>query len=91
MTSRNVWSRSARRQALRRNKREEDSEAPNTASTIEHNSVGEAQALVVRVAIGLDNEVHLRWLRGRDSILFESFGGWLKRLVPQPTRVGNAL
>jgi 23S rRNA (adenine1618-N6)-methyltransferase len=77
----NVWSRAARR------KMEKSSTSSNQAGSSEHHEddtmIEDEPALGFKVhwQSGDDShvEVAVRWLQGRDSVLFESFCGMLKR------------
>lgn len=74
----NVWSRAARRQQQK-------------GGDVHTNTVGDEDeedepALGFKIQLKLGNEgqtiqIWIRWLRGRDSVLFESFCGMLKRQV----------
>lgn len=72
-----VWSRKARR----RKAKDKDEEM------VDHDDGDEALALVFKILLskvtnpqGVDGvKVQVRWLQGRDAVLFESFCGWLKR------------
>jgi 23S rRNA (adenine1618-N6)-methyltransferase len=66
-TNQDVWSRSARRKAARKEIMSED-----------------ITALVFKVQLVREHEsvdVHIRWLQGRTSVLFESFCGMMKRKI----------
>jgi len=68
----NVWSRSARRKKRKRDviaspELEGDKDAPS-----------DAVVLAVRISLR-PQRVDVRWLKGSDSIMFESFCGMLKR------------
>jgi 23S rRNA (adenine1618-N6)-methyltransferase len=73
MAERDVWSRKARRRkkgGVEGEEMDEDTEA----------------ALIFKISLsqghgGSGVLVAMRWLQGRDSVLFESFCGWLKRRV----------
>lgn len=71
LAAENVWSRSARR---KRRKLELEGVASMT------NEKEEKAELGVAVSIG-GGRVELRWLKGHDAILYESFCGMLKRSV----------
>jgi 23S rRNA (adenine1618-N6)-methyltransferase len=74
-----VWSRKARR------KKAKDENGDHEMAGQEETD--ESPALAFKISLrkqtntkGLsDTMVHLRWLQGRDTVLFESFCGWLKR------------
>ena len=81
MASGDVWSRKARRRkAKSTNEDEEMAESEDTE---------EVPALVFKISLSKSLEleavdavkVHIRWLQGRDAVLFESFCGWLKRKI----------
>jgi 23S rRNA (adenine1618-N6)-methyltransferase len=72
MAERDVWSRKARRR-----------KGDVTADAMDED--GEA-ALVFKISLSQNAgdggvSVNVRWLQGKDSVLFESFCGWLKRKV----------
>lgn len=71
--SENVWSRAARRAKAR---------------GVEKEGEGEDVALGFRVEVGSKendegSEVFVRWTRGTDTVLFESFCGMLKRKIQE--------
>ena len=71
---RNVWSRAARRirkvhEEASKDSSEEDDEEPALGFKIEI------------LAANIGHVVRIRWLQGKDSVLFESFYGMLKRQV----------
>lgn len=68
----NVWSRSARRK-----KRKRDAIA-SLEQGGDKDVLGDAVALVVRISLQ-PQKVDIHWLKGSDSIMFESFCGMLKR------------
>ena len=74
----NVWSRAARR------KREQASKTG--ADDIEEDEP-EVPALAVKISMRLPKRggitATVRWLQGRDSVLFESFCGMLKRQLSE--------
>nr|POE94425.1 putative methyltransferase-like protein c27d7.08c [Quercus suber] len=81
-TSQNVWSRSARRKRERN-----DSAAAQGRAGEENVGMGCAEdgeltrddiALAVRITSKFE-QVDVRWLRGQDFVLFQSFCGYLKR------------
>lgn len=66
--------------------KDQDSEDDNSEDDVE-------PALVARISIrkpstsesaGVKAAIHIRHLQGQDSVLFESFCGWLKRKVVPP-------
>ena len=73
----NVWSRAARRQQQK----------GGTAGTNKSNELDEEEpSLGFKIQLRLEKEtqevqVLIRWLRGHDSVLFESFCGMMKRQV----------
>lgn len=72
----NVWSRSARR------KREREKQSPHHALDMhdDEDDLQETAALGVAIAVE-DSMVIIRWLKGTDHVLYESFSGMLKRAV----------
>jgi 23S rRNA (adenine1618-N6)-methyltransferase len=81
----NVWSRAARRKrrrqsemALHGNEDMEIDEVHDLADDSMDTDSEEAVALAVKISIS-DSKVDVRWLKGVDTILFESFCGMLKR------------
>ena len=73
----NVWSRAARR------KRKREVGNPNfpVGEPMEEDE-SDHIALGIKITISKE-QVDIRWLKGRDSVLFESFCGMLKRAVSQ--------
>jgi 23S rRNA (adenine1618-N6)-methyltransferase len=75
MAERDVWSRKARRRKGDGHRQGDDVDEDGDA------------ALVFKISLSTSREggsgvsVNVRWLQGRDSVLFESFCGWLKRKV----------
>ena len=75
MAERDVWSRKARRRK---------GDGAGVGQGEEMDEDGDA-ALVFKISLsparegGSGGSVRVRWLQGRDSVLFESFCGWLKR------------
>ncbi|KAK3651077.1 hypothetical protein LTR56_005841 [Elasticomyces elasticus] len=74
-----VWSRAARRRKMFR-KNAEVAVAKKSEVEMEGSSEEEEEVvgLAVKITCG-DGEVDVRWLRGRDYVLFESFCGLMKR------------
>ena len=72
----NVWSRAARR-------RREQGQSVGESS----NEQGSILGVKVQVILTAKSEVNIsiRWVQGRDSVLFESFCGMLKRQLTPPT------
>jgi 23S rRNA (adenine1618-N6)-methyltransferase len=76
----NVWSRAARREQERKDQKANDD---NDDEDMDVDSEDEDDyALVVEISIG-DRTVNIRWLKGDDYGLFESFCGMLKRQITQ--------
>lgn len=70
----NVWSRAARRKRrFDQLNKSQDAEDGNEED-------GDDMAIAVKITCR-DNEVHIRWLRGQDLTLWESFCGMLKRAL----------
>ncbi|GAB7342360.1 hypothetical protein MBLNU457_g0578t3 [Dothideomycetes sp. NU457] len=78
----NVWSRSARR---KRKRAEMESQNTNEATGSSGEISVQALAMTVRITV-VDAQADVRWLRGHDGLLFESFCGMLKRAL----RDGNS-
>jgi 23S rRNA (adenine1618-N6)-methyltransferase len=86
MASGDVWSRKARRRKARSEDKNEDEDMAD------HEDAVEAPALVFKITVSKSTEeegvdavkVLVRWLQGRDAVLFESFCGWLKRKLENP-------
>lgn len=78
-SKRNVWSRSARRKRQRAEASTE-SKSPSVDDRDE-TDVEESAALVVRITLSPESEVRLRWLKGTDAVLYESFCGMMKRAL----------
>ncbi|KAI5200261.1 hypothetical protein E4T39_05788 [Aureobasidium subglaciale] len=80
--SQNVWSRSARRKRKRVEMEEQNDQPTNLpakASTDgDHIEVSLEFCIEVR-----EGDMEVRWLKGKDHILFESFCGMLKRAMKQ--------
>jgi 23S rRNA (adenine1618-N6)-methyltransferase len=71
-----VWSRAARRQGIKEDEDMDDDDAPlGFKIYVEGNAGNEA-----------GNRVTVRWIKGRDSVLFESFCGMLKRKLDELLR-----
>nr|POE85399.1 putative methyltransferase-like protein c27d7.08c [Quercus suber] len=81
-TSENVWSRSARRKKERNGvatAQDRAGDQDNGHGNAENEKPdGKDIALAVQVTCGFE-QVDLRWLRGHDFVLFQSFCGYLKR------------
>lgn len=74
-----VWSRSARRQALKASRAQQSDEA--TAQDLSFGFRISLLSLQDPGQIGGDRRVVVRWLKGDDSVLFESLCGMVRRLV----------
>ena len=80
----NVWSRAARRkQQLSPNGSRDKDHGINEE---EDDDGGPALGFKIRLRKGSEREakVMVRWLQGRDSVVFESFCGMLKRQLGAP-------
>lgn len=75
----NVWSRSARRKH-KRHAELVDHADDGKDMKMEYDGANEHIALAVRILVR-DGEMDVRWLRGEDYIVFESFCGMLKRAM----------
>ena len=79
----NVWSRAARRK-----QQQEHVNGDNAMQIDRRNNSdieGKYDAVALAVKISRDNEgLLLRWLKGGDPVLFESFSGMLRRICEQP-------
>jgi 23S rRNA (adenine1618-N6)-methyltransferase len=77
-TQKAVWSRAARRQPIKENE------------SVDGDDDDPALGFKIYVEGMIENEVRnrttVRWLKGRDSVLFESFCGMLKRKLDEVTR-----
>lgn len=80
----NVWSRSARRKKQRKVDAESDDMDVDNDSEDEEDLETTAK-LAVRIEMRSDG-VSVRWLKGMDYILFESFCGMLKRHFAKPSQ-----
>lgn len=78
----NVWSRAARRKKKFQAEQAdgEDKDVKMVEADGEESGEDEPVALVVKIACK-DEEVDVRWLRGRDHVIFSSFCGMLKRAL----------
>ena len=74
----NVWSRAARR---KQQQSHIDSTEKDHGMNEESEDEGPALGFKIQLRKGSEGgaEVMIRWLQGRDSVLFESFCGMLKR------------
>lgn len=77
--SQNVWSRSARRKR-KRNEMEQEDAQQTTAQSTDEKKPGISLGFEIEVKEG---DMEVRWLQGKDNILFESFCGMLKRAMKQ--------
>jgi 23S rRNA (adenine1618-N6)-methyltransferase len=82
IASQNVWSRSARRKRKRVDMEQEDNQEakPNSETTKAEDHVEVSLRFKIDVREG---DMEVCWLQGKDSILFESFCGMLKRSMKQ--------
>lgn len=71
----NVWS----RQARRRRQLESDGSAKNEGNLVDKNQAALGFTIKARLASPESTDVIVRWAKGVDSVLFESFFGMLKR------------
>ncbi len=78
-TSKNVWSRAARRRK-QFDAAEPSSNEVKMTDDDDESDEDEPVALAVKI-VASDEKVDVRWLRGTDHILFESFCGMLKRAL----------
>jgi 23S rRNA (adenine1618-N6)-methyltransferase len=82
----NVWSRSARRKRKKLEATGQNDEARSIEhdddSTAQHSHKYHTAQLIVRVTI-LADCVLIEWLKGKDSVFFESFCGMIKRVVDE--------
>ncbi|KAL9103040.1 MAG: hypothetical protein Q9163_001870 [Psora crenata] len=78
----NVWSRAARR------KKQQDRGNPSPVHSPPNRNTDKEPALGFKIHLQIAQEggvsMTIRWLRGRDSVLFESFCGMLKRQMTIP-------
>lgn len=76
----NVWSRSARRK--RQRQAADAAVEDRTRAELSNHEDDSAlnAALIVRLEVR-PTETVIRWLKGNDSVLFESFCGMLKRMI----------
>ena len=75
----NVWSRAARRKQQQQNSQSSTSTAREDTMDEEDEEPNLAFKVRLRQESGSNVEVNLRWMQGKDSVLFESFSGMLKR------------
>ena len=78
----NVWS----RQARRKKKMQQDSGANEGKLETDEDEATLGFKVQLRQSMSADIgdvEVHVRWLKGQDAVLFESFCGMLKRKVEE--------
>lgn len=83
-----VWSRKARR---RQKRRDEDEEMNNEDVEEDHGDTEPALVFKITVVLlpvagGSSMNVRIRWIQGREVVLYESFCGWLKRKLEQLPR-----
>lgn len=82
----NVWSRSARR---KRKLQTHDKSTKDFEGGDDHSDDDEDEDDAIALAVkmtAVDEHVEVRWLRGLDHILFESFCGMLRRALVAPAR-----
>jgi 23S rRNA (adenine1618-N6)-methyltransferase len=73
----NVWSRAARR----KKKREQEEQKASAGEPMEDDA---NQHVALGVKLSMTKwQVEIRWLQGKDSVLFESFCGMLRRAINQ--------
>lgn len=73
-----MWSRAARRHQRRKSNEAHDADKGDEDEKEEEPALGfKVQLLMGKEGSGV--EVEVRWLLGRESVLFESFCGMLKR------------
>jgi len=80
MAKENVWSRAARRKQRRLAAEAEDTGMEQDGEVEEADDDDDNAALVIKITVE-EEQVDVRWVRGRDSVLFESFCGMLKRAL----------
>jgi 23S rRNA (adenine1618-N6)-methyltransferase len=78
----NVWSRSARRRKQRQGEEDHDAMDEDERSDLDPE---EAVALGVKISVSPE-KILIRWIKGFDSVLFESFCGMLKRNIVSSAR-----
>jgi 23S rRNA (adenine1618-N6)-methyltransferase len=77
----NVWSRAARRKKrLRADRQSDEMDIDGAHGESDHSmdTDSEVAALALKISIH-EEKVEVRWLKGIDSVMFESFCGMLKR------------
>lgn len=82
IASQNVWSRSARRK--RKRVEMEQADGQETKPQFETLKADDPVEIALRFDIDVrEGDMEVRWLQGKDNILFESFCGMLKRSMKQ--------
>ena len=77
----NVWSRSARRKWKRAHETDHDGDDHHSAQGGQQTKKADDVVLAFRISVTNDGEIHVRWLQGHDSVIFESFCGMLQRAM----------
>ena len=78
----NVWSRAARRKRTRERADVNSHDAGSKGAGYNENEEVEGQEAALRFRLVVsEGNIHLRWLEGMDSRLFESFIGMLNRAI----------
>ncbi|KEQ95112.1 hypothetical protein AUEXF2481DRAFT_29832 [Aureobasidium subglaciale EXF-2481] len=80
--SQNVWSRSARRKRKRIEMEEESGKSASIPAKVPTGGDQVEVSLKFRIEIR-EGDMEVRWIKGKDHILFESFCGMLKRAMKQ--------
>jgi len=78
----NVWSRQARR---KRQQQQKEGNADGEREKIDEHKAALGFKIQLKKVKAAENDVEIliRWLKGTDSVLFESFCGMLKRKVEE--------
>lgn len=84
----NVWSRQARRKKKQQQQQDEGGSGKENQMKpeIDEDEAALGFGVQLRQSMAADDgevEVHIRWLKGSDAVLFESFCGMLKRKVEE--------
>ena len=83
----NVWSRAARRKQQQQQQRSTSTSANKDHNMSDDDDDDKEPALVFKVHLHREGQgsvqVDVRWMQGRDSVLFESFCGMLKRRLDE--------
>ncbi|QDS72326.1 hypothetical protein FKW77_007761 [Venturia effusa] len=86
-----VWSRAARRKMKRQGVGTTEPSVNSTEMTLAspiQNTNASVSEMVVRVSIAKDS-VKLRWLKGIDNVLWESFRGMMRRKLQRDSQAGK--